>query len=248
MINLCSLGLGNIVYTLIDDGIANVLEVQTLRHGTNPYNYLSIRFKGGDPKHGGKPAGSTKGWSSDKTENFFYVFKNKEFPVYSNIQDWKERILNNSVIEPRLLSRVHASISGYNFASSIIPSDSQSSAIKTCHVISGILGGISSLLFSPTLRFRMAQIDPTRFENDEAYGGAAYKTQQKIEAWRIGLLGSLIAGINYDWAKRVTEDPASFVVGVAQLTTAVAITALCLNIVAANPHLLIPAAIGALLA
>lgn len=56
----------SVVYSWADNGLADLMGLETLRHGTNPYNNLLIRIHGGDPIHGGKATGGTPENHADK--------------------------------------------------------------------------------------------------------------------------------------------------------------------------------------
>jgi hypothetical protein len=127
-----------------------------------------------------------------------------------------------------------------------LPEKSPCFIVRISRLCLGVISGIFSLIFSPTLQFRFSKIDES-FENDRHYCGIAYCTSKKVEAWRIGLMGSLITGVNFDWFARVKAHPSKFLTGVAQLTCAVALIALGMNLVLTNPALLDPLLVGALL-
>jgi hypothetical protein len=108
---------GNCIYHLVDDGLANLLGLETLRHGTNPVSYVSIALFGGNPSHGGTAIGSTYGWASDKetasTKGYFYLFKAKWSYVYQNTKIthrakkelfplWAKRYRENFLVESHL--------------------------------------------------------------------------------------------------------------------------------------------------
>ena len=77
---------GYLFYHLLDSGWANVLGVETLRHGTDPVGYMNIRIKGGSPYYGGKYRGSNPHGFGENTEGFFYVFKDSAYsPNYVQI-------------------------------------------------------------------------------------------------------------------------------------------------------------------
>lgn len=203
--------LGNATYSLLDDGIANILGLESLRHGTNPTNNIRIRIFGGSPAHGGKSTGSTKGWCVDNTQNYFYVFKDSEFGLIGHTPNLFDKIFL-LIPRARLHPYLHSFLSGYNLIGRVTPN------IPVIGSIIKIAGGILSLALSPTLRFRFSTIDRIRFEEDYQYSGLAYKTPQKIEAWRLGILGSLITGVNPGWFSRVREKPLKVLTGVAQLS------------------------------
>lgn len=247
MIPAASFCIGDAVYGLIDSGVANVLGLETLRHGTNLWNNISIRVTGGNPACGGKSTGSTKDWACDDTRNYFYLAKDSECRVNldeiphvkrSPLCEKAISLYLNSPLIPRIMAKMHAILSGYNLTKRTFPG---------LNKIADYFGGIVTAIVSPTLRFRFSEIDHKRFENDPAYLTAAYRTKEVVEPWRLGLLGSLITGINFDWFARVAAKPLKVLMGVAQLTCAVAISVLCVGAVVANPWLAAPAVAGAVL-
>jgi hypothetical protein len=250
MWNLCVLGVARFSYSLLDDGIANLLGLQTLRHGTNFFNYLSIRVYGGDPQQGGKTTGSTKGWVNDDTRNYFYLFKDSAFQItspYEGIHELYKGPLRISAISSRFSSRGHVFLSGYNFTARVLPVDSNSNCIrKLFRLMLGLLGGIPNLLLTPTLKFRFSKIDSSRLLNDPYYHGAAYRTMQKVEWWRIGLFGSIVTGVNLNWFERFKANPLKVLTGVVQLTAAVALAVLSVGFTLASPYLFVPGLIGIL--
>jgi len=52
----------------------------------------------------------------------------------------------------------------------------------------------------------------------------AYKTTQKVEAWRLGIFGSVMAGVNKEWRSRIK--PLQLAKGVLETITAIAIFAI----------------------
>ncbi len=236
--SFCISRLGDACYTLLDDGLANLFAVETLRHGTNPISYIGIRFFGGDPKKGGASYGATKDNSADNPKGNFYMLKDTEYDkaLYSS-GNWKNPF--SIGFSKRLAPRLFTYLSGANFAKNISPN-------KAFEIVSGIF----SLLFVPTIRFRFTQIDKKRIQEDPAYtdpqcGHTAYKTSQKVEFWRIGLLGTLLTGINFGLLSRARKHPSRVLTGVAQLTACVGITAIFSACMIAHP---VPVIIGALLA
>jgi hypothetical protein len=248
MYNVAAFAFVNFTYELFDSGLANVLGLETLNHGTNPVNYLNIKAVGGDPSQGAKKSGSTVGWIFDRTQNYFYLFKDDELRGRLNLtiepdHDLSERfclvvnrVFSTKGMGNRILPRLHAFLSGFNFVRQIFPDTTdQSSLIKYPAIFFSCVGGAFSAIVSPTIRFRFSKIDPIRLEDDPAYFGLAYRTRQAIEPWRIGLLGSLLVGVNLEWFSRVQAKPIKFLTGVVQLTCATAILVLSVNFFLNNP-------------
>lgn len=256
MYSVANFAFVNFTYELFDSGLANVLGLETLNHGTNPVNYLNIRVAGGDPSQGGKDSGSTKTWCFDSTANYFYVFKDDEFKNRPNLTFYPHhnlserlclvfnRVMSLKGIGNRILPRLHAALSGYNFICQFFPVTMyQPNFIKCSVIFFSCVGGAFSSIVSPTIRFRFSKIDSARLEDDPTYSGLAYRTRQAIEPWRIGLLGSLLVGVNLEWFSRVSAKPIKFLTGVVQLTCAIAISILFLNIFLNNPALIVATAL-----
>jgi len=259
--NIYSTFTAKVFYNLLDDGVANFLGLETLRHGTNPISNLLIRFTGGNPNLGDAEFGS--GGSHFSCDRRFYVFKDHEYLFEESeyaLEESKKRNRNNPLIRilgmvmeqkglgNRIAPRIHAAISGFNCTTAPQKKISELSCFK---VSLGFVSGAFSVLFSPTLRFRFSKMEENfsgkegRFQNDEAYNGLAYHTQQVVEPWRIGLIGSLITGVNTDWYSRVKANPLKILTGIVQLTCAIAMAILYVHIVIANP---ICSTVGMLLA
>ncbi len=99
--NVVAFFAGNIAYSLFDSGLANILGLETLRHGTNPINYLGIRLNGGDPDHGGKASGSKYGLG---TKNYFHIFKDNEYDWGGGLNILRMKGVGNRVFPSSLCS------------------------------------------------------------------------------------------------------------------------------------------------
>lgn len=192
---------GSTVYSLIDCGIANVLCVETLRHGTDPVAYINIRLNGTDRKYDE----STVGRLTPRIHQRTYILKED--------CDWIHSIW------PRFFA----------FTSGVRRCDSlMSSFPKPIRNISSCVGGVISCVLTPTInfRFRKDEITQDRFELDRGFIGApdditpAYCTKFKIEAWRIGVLGSILSGVDNNLFHRIKNNPMRFVKGLTQVTGA----------------------------
>ena len=227
-INFFSYALG-----LFDDGVANVLGLETLRHGTNLVNYIAISRFGGDPKCGGGDSGSSAASSSDEhfkktSEGYFYLFKDSQFA--SPYREGSLKAYFNP-IALCFLPKLHTSLSGYALAAQVIPKHKYLAPLRD---FVGTIGGFFHFLFIPTLKFRYSPSEMTQFEDDYCCG-AAYRTKEVVEPWRIGFIGSLRVGFNSDWYSRARANPIKILTGVVQLTAAVALTIICVNAVIAIP-------------
>lgn len=247
MLNIGGYFLGNTLAALYDDGIANVLGLETLRHGTSPINYFSIKIRGGLPAHGGKDSGSTVNWRNDdleNTKNHFYLFKDSELKFHNHYDQLSkpQKALDSLICSCvlRFLPRLHVFLSGYNFTAKRVP--------KSLEASFGVIAGVVSVLLSPTLRFRFSKIDSSRLLNDDTYDrGQAYRTPYHVEPWRIGLVGSILTGVNLDWYTRAKVNPMKITTGVLQIIAAIFLTKCAIIAVAANPCITVPLMIGSVL-
>lgn len=224
---------GGIIYNLFDSGLSNTLCVETLRHGTNHINNLSIRIFGGDPVLGGNSTGSTINWSKKlKCENYFYIFKDNDFRYnaykcekidrekLTSIQKLCVFILEKEGTSKRILPRLHATLSGYNFVARILDKTNINPFLDNHNNLKSTIyffGSFASLITSPTICFRFSKINPQQFEDDPHYFQAAYRTKQRVEPWRIGIVGSLIEGVNSNWLSRAKENPKKLATGIIQM-------------------------------
>lgn len=228
--------IGNTFYHLLDYGVANLLEVQTLKHGTNLINAIGIRIFGGQPSHGGKSSGSTFGYMDDKTQNYFYVFKDDSFKVYVTTHGIFEKLLSIPQIGKTFFPRFHAFVSGFHFNAIIVGKYSETNMIilKLARIAIGLLGGLLTIIISPPIRFRFSRVGEG-FMDDPPYKGTAYKTIQVVGAWRIGIIGSILTGINRDWFARFKETPHKALLGLIEIAGAVALSTLFIGHAQSNP-------------
>lgn len=230
---------GCIVYHAADEGLAKFMCLETLRHGTNPISNLWIRVRGGLPSYGGGERGSThpchgKSLKLKNCESHFYIFKDTEFSF--------ERLKNDGIqklfytFTKRLLPRVHATLAGVSLFSDFTNYRILNFSLKA-------FGGITSFFLSPTLRFRFSKIDAERLENDPDYGQSAYRTRQIVEPWRLGILGSILTGVNFSWFSRVKNNPQRVLIGAILLASSAAIARYGISTIIKQPRWFILGAI-----
>lgn len=195
MTSICKAGMGCLIsYHLIDSGLADLLALETLAHGTGPLGYIGIHLHGADPSFGG--SGSSRGNSrfQESSRGYFHVFKDSGFGVLPN--GYTSFSSSELIMNKALLPKYHAVLSA------------------------GVCG-----IFTPTLKFRFTPQEVLgtsgRFENDPEHPFMAYKTMQPIEASRIGILGSLIHGINRGMFKRMANNPKKVLVGIGLLAAGI---------------------------
>lgn len=150
----------------------------------------------------------------DASRNFF-VFKDSELPWRDSKLSWIKNcpLLLKSIMKSAL-PYPHKFLSAFNLVFC---------SMKIKHFAIACIAGIVNCFITPVLKFRFAQIDPKIFINDIDYHGCAYKTKEVVAAWRIGILGSLVTGINFQWLDRVCKKPEKFINGILQLAAGVAL-------------------------
>lgn len=195
-------GIGAIAtYKLFDDGLANLLNLETLTHGTGPKGFIGISLFGADPNYGGSSSGSSQGINNqnhvNRSRNYFHVFKDSEYPYSAfNPVYW---------LTPKVLPRMHAILSGIaTFGSNV--DEINFKPIRT--MVGAFFGAIT-----PTLKFRFRPEDIVgcktncRFENDPDYMDMAYRTAHRISPLHLGILGSVIQGVNPTMLYRMASNP-----------------------------------------
>lgn len=239
------LAASSISYNLVDQGIANTLALETLRHATNPINNVRIRLTGGSASKSCDPSGSTFGtpmYSYDvSNKKYFFVFKDTEYSTTPYLNAiFKEPIICKliSKIELVFFTKLHAILSSSNMLG--IDHEYEKNPLKQAPI------PILAACISPTLRFRFSDIDPLRLEDDPNYYGKAYRTEQLVEPWRLGLVGSVLTGLNSDLPSRVEKKPEKFAIGIAQLTMGIYLARTVMK--NAPKGAIIPIALGCLLA
>lgn len=226
-------------------GLAKIFDFEILTHGTSFTNCYGILKNGADPSKGGSKIGSTNfyvgGDSSSSfiknTNNYFYVFKDSEAKkglgckitstsyhsdeptTISGFQDengkffkeqqFKELSLINQM-ELYLSPRFHAALAA------ISHTDTIENKIKKN--FERIFYGASNFLFSPTLRF-IYTLDETKniFEDDPDYAGYAYRTSERLDSERIGLIGVCRQASIEGFKRGLQKRPLRVIAGVAHL-------------------------------
>jgi hypothetical protein len=218
----------------INSGVANTLALQTVQHGTNLFSYLSIRLTGGNPKFGSAPFGSTI--NEGDTDGKFFVASDNEF-LYEKPEN---------LIYLWFIPRLHAFVSGshtFQFFCCFNPKETEEEKAKkaplpplirtissTIQNIVAAIGGIATLCVAPICKFRFTADEmEERFYIDDLYDFhdkyLSYYTKEKVEAWRMGVWGALIVGLNSNWFKRIAQYPCKTLGGLIELTIGCALLA-----------------------
>jgi hypothetical protein len=204
------------------DGIAHILGLEVLRHGTSWSNTVSILGQGALASKGGSAGGATSHLvgvenASELNEGYVHVMRDSEFgaPVGSQ----------NRTLYHAFLKR--ANTKGYTMLSAL-------SNVEDLWIIG--LGNRLKMLSvklakiilhtpCPTLRFMYKQEEiPQIFEADPLHGHGAYRTTEDIPADRIGIVGAFRHGCDGKILERIKKDPVKAALGVAELVAGVALT------------------------
>lgn len=227
---------GWITYRLVDDGLANLLGLENLGHGTNPINWARIKIFGGLPEYGGMETGSIKNYTNDDTINHFYLFKDSAWKIQElqGVLKFYEPLKNILFAHPvgtKIGPIVHTYMSATNLAARIFNMGNGS--------LFSVAFGLFCSIFTPTLRFRVSILEIEKNENwknDDSYCGVAYKIAQFVSPKYIGWAGTLTQGLNGEIFERIKRNPAKFLTGVVQLTIGVSFIVLGITKAIVSPQ------------
>ena len=212
-------------YNLVDAGLARVLALESLIHGTGPLGYIGINLYGADPNYEGSSMGSTaaSGFIQEQaSRKFFYVYKDTGFSEAVSLCMEHARFPFLCRISNLLYAREHAMWSGIgNFGCSKTLNAGKLASKLACKIAGMISGALT-----PNLKFRFTPEEILncknlcRFETDPHYAGGAFRTSTFIEPSRIGIIGSLLHGVNLGTFDRMYHHPGKVMVGAALLGAA----------------------------
>ena len=218
----------NPIYILLDRGVANVLAMQILAHGSSYEGHRRISQERGVPKNGGAKLGSTHicrkvilPWIIRFLENILTLQANNGGIDINEIPEIDEfrKEMQEAIEMPC------SKLENYFF----VFKDSEA---KTNRIILLLLPKMHSMLCEMShyyyskskirsMRFKFDDRDVDKyFENDDEYSGKAYQTKRVIERSRLGILGSLRYGLNKDIIMRARKHPDKVFMGMAQLICA----------------------------
>lgn len=244
----------SVVYACMDNGLADLMGLETLCHGTNPYNNLSIRIHGGDPAHGGKLTGGTPEGHHGKqnVKGFFYMTQDNEMKtrlVAIDKDNYLGDLILGRIVRYFVPSYFKGLSGGWSRAFKVKNRWVLNKENSVVYNILLLISGLASCLITSTLHFRFASIDPQRLEDDPDWSIMAYRTRQKVEWWRIGFFGSLVVLCTADnnWLTRIKKHPYKLAGGLAKLTAATAACVLAAPVVMSSTPLMVAAVAGALI-
>jgi len=210
-INLAKVSL---LYNLYDSAIANLLGLQTNRHGTSLLNYFQICLSGGKVTKGG--GGETVYFNRVGDPRANEVLERCTNKIYVwNDQNWRPDL--DWAIEKRLKPIVYSGMGNAN--SSANSSQLQKTPSTTL--------GYFLALVTPTVKFRFTPEEfEKNFKPDDWLRLKASVTTKDISVFHLGITGSLIQGLNSGMFQRIKRNIPSFMLGCVQLTAAIALTIL----------------------
>lgn len=242
--------LGNAIFiaALLDQGAANLLQLETLRHTTSFLGYFSIQLTGGRTSAAGASTGgmAAAGMSGDKDTRMLFLFKD----TFSG-HDWELSWASLARLDVPItdyfrmdhLATTWTRLTQPNFHSFL------SAREAFVHLLSGrsvqdcwdTWGGFAApliwladawgtfVLMLPSLKFRFCMQDmmTQQLKDDKQYGGLCWYSYYDVPAWRLGVAGSVLAWLTgQGMCKELTLAPARAVgkllTGVTQLLIAAA--------------------------
>merc|ERR1712187_591249 len=191
-----------LVDQLLDRALADLLMLETLRHKTGLWRYLSINLCGGLVATGGAKGGSTaSGGVSDDTNKKFYLFKDSfwgdttspdENFLDGDAKHWSA--LQNTVAAPEryIMPNIHAWLTARSEFTNLLCCTyfhdleqrrccTQMFAKLFSNAWGVIVIGVPSIKFHCSLEDLVTQ----PFVNDPMYHGCAWFTSNNVPAWWI---------------------------------------------------------------
>lgn len=215
------------LYQLYDDAIANILALETNRHGTSIYSYAKIHLQGAKTCYGGHVE---DGYQAHSANRFFVFEDHASFFGTKGVK---------YALGDRLST--HISAMGYSQMAYQALAAQGLTALNRLGIPQGFLRTfelpifISSIplgIFSPSLKFRFTPEQLRQDFKPDNLGGALY-TEKDVSITHLGISGSLIQGVNLSVFKRIYHKPSQFLFGCVQLTAAIALT--CIYTAIATP-------------
>lgn len=177
-----------------DQGLSNVLGLQTFRHGTNPISWVSIHLFGADPSYGASKWGGDGGKDHlrDKNSNRFFAAL--------------------GAYDGRFISQLYILRSAKNLASRITGIDRE-----WCTPF-----GLLCSAIIPSIKIRYTDEEARRyFQRFPEYTmSGEFSTTQWVSPFRIGLLGTIWSSLTPKTFENIFRDPIRLIAGIAQLAFA----------------------------
>lgn len=214
---------GNIVGRVTEQGLANLVNLATLRHGTNIVNWGLIHLFGTNPALGGQLSGGETQRELFHFQNigrtyFAYPHARNLLGFNSNRADSLESLLSSKIIPQKY--KFYANI---NLIHSKIDSSIASNAISIFSVPFSVL--MTAII--PSIKIHILEDDIFsrncdgtvlfRFDNSEM---AAISTAKPFSALSIGVIGTIWHSFHItNTFSRMMQNPTRVLTGVVQLTT-----------------------------
>jgi hypothetical protein len=215
-VNLLSHALDNLtIFSFFDDALADLLGLETYRHGTSPGCVYSILWTGGQPRLGGRLGHGETGMSSfpdlrkgdyDCHGKFFVMKDNTTNFGPCCLFDCLDKLCENDKASPYIYTATKAEVKN-------------SCVDWTCPIT----------YVTSTVKFRFTPEEALAqgFRNDRTYNdGIAKVTAKPITPDHIGLYGTLAHGLDGGVFQRIADHPDRFINGLYKLAWAVMLTAL----------------------
>jgi hypothetical protein len=184
-------------------GLANVLALETLRHGTDYTSYLSIRRRGFDPACSSKGASKIMAGYIKDSKGYVFVLQDltSYYPWYLSIPiEWLQLFV----------------VKIYNGYAAFNP--------RSCSLTNAVKISLNVLLVPPINCYYRREQTRQIFEVDKMSGDmpilAAYRTKQVIATNHIGLQGILLQGFGGDILQRMKKNWPQVMRGVLQIAAA----------------------------
>lgn len=225
MLYACAVSVGsNIIGRLAEQGIANALNLATLRHGTNVISWIAIHLFGTRPSFGGSSFGGDYGEllyeQQNKGHTFFSYAQESDVEIYCSTGE-KVNPLWNTKVTPK----EYEHLSNFNLIVSATPkSVYKAHPFKRNHcmpfydVAYFLIAPMVTILI-PTIKVHLTDESlkySEDFEKDkhELY---SYYTAKPISPLNMGVIGSIWQSCTYATPMRILKNPNRVMTGLLQL-------------------------------
>lgn len=197
--------------------IANLIGLPTLRHGTNPCSWISIRNKGFDPKCGGASFGGDYYTNSfDRRNRTYFTYENSK--GYSSNYSSLEKIILKipSIFLTAIFPQLYISLSTFNYMYSMSDQIFKREASVLLMPLMGVVSLCAMFCF-PTLKAHPSQKEVDEMKNDEIIPSIAVYTEKSLPSCNLGIRGIYHNGFTSEVPKRMVGNADRVAMGIFQI-------------------------------
>lgn len=216
-VTLMNIAKASAIYQLFDQAVANLLALETHRHGTSILSYPRIFFFGGKIARGGTGGQSAHLLQAQGSNPYRDRSVGRIWMWEDSLSTFRRRATLSDKFSEFAWQNMQGPFHYSMFANKALFNDFE-------------IGQFLALL-TPTIKYRFTSDEAGRRLSRDFVGthGCRY-AQQDISPIHLGITGSLIQGVNRDLLNRIRAKPEKLIVGMVELAAAVALTYIFFNL------------------